>query len=183
MNKAKKTILKLRKIFQEGYLPSRYDDEYIFVAYLDKDLAEITNCFEHACFNLTNDQLENFDKDDFENFFSMPKLQNPDLSKSETFKTIIKQIKETGLKVGEMKENPKKNEWNVAMYFSDDDIDVHFLIQEQDGHWTGKVGKSPKVDNFSILPLNVSGVFSDYTLFKVFSIENPYCASKDERSL
>lgn len=170
-----KTIVKLKKIFKEGYLPSRdSSEEYAFIAYQDKDLAEITNCFEHACFNLTNEQLENFDKSDLENFFSLPKLKNDNLSREQIFEIVIKAIKSTSLNVGKAKETLKKNEWNVAMYFSDDDIDVHFLLQEKDGSWSGKMGKSDRVEHYSILPLKTEGVLSTYTLYKVFSIQNPF---------
>lgn len=190
-----KTYLKLNKIFRQGYLPSRGGEKYFLCNlrkkkektfnynpdvmhpkgdFLYEDYASITNCFEHACFNLKNEQLINFNIDDLEDFFSLPELADEELSRVEMFDRVQKTIQKTGLKVKKCKEKLKENEWNVAMYVSQYNIDVHFLLQEKDGSWSGKFGQSRKVDYYSILPLKVQGVFEDYNLFKVFTIENPY---------
>ena len=169
------TILKLNKIFKNGYLPSRDKNEkYNYIAFSGKNLAKITNCFEHACFNLTNEQLENFDLSDLKNFFSLPKLSNDELSQEDMFEVVKDAIASTGLKVKKMQEQPNNKSWNVAMYFSDYDIDLHFLLQEKDGTWSGKFGESDIVDHFNILPLKIIGTNVDYHLYKVFTIENPY---------
>ena len=167
-----RTYLKLKKIFKQGYIPSRDGMEYSCTS--SKNFAEITNCFEHACFNLKNEHLINFNIDDLEDFFSLPALANDTLTREEMFEEVKKAIQTIGLKVKKCKEELKANEWNVAMYVSQNDIDVHFLLQEKDGSWSGKFGQSRKVDCYSILPLKLQGVFEDYNLFKVFTIENPY---------
>ncbi len=194
-----KTYLKLNKIFRQGYLPSRGGEKYFLCNlrkkgkktfnynndvmhtkgdFLYEDYAGITNCFEHACFNLKNEHLINFNIDDLEDFFSLPELADEELSRVEMFDRIQKTIQKTGLKVKKCKEKLEENEWNVAMYVSQYNIDVHFLLQEKDGSWSGKFGQSRKVDYYSILPLKVQGVFEDYNLFKVFTIENPYIITK-----
>ena len=168
----KQTLLKLNKIFKAGYIPSRNKKE----DYASKDnmFKKITNCFEHACFNLTNEQLKHFDKKDFENFFCLPNLKNTELSREEIYNIVKHSITSTGLKVKSAEEELKPNEWKVAMYFSEHEIDLHFLLQEKDGSWSGKFGELEKVDRFQILPLKIYRTHTEYTLYKVFAIVNPY---------
>lgn len=173
------TILKLKKIFRLGYLPNRGKEQYSFVS----NSANVTNCFEHACFNLTNEQLKDFNENDLKNFFALPVLANVDLSREEMFDAVKKEIAKTGLKVKKTAENLKENEWNVAMYFSNYDIDVHFLLQEKNGGWSGKFGQSQKTDHYSFLPLKLVGVLTDYKLYKVFTIENPYLSKENKEEM
>ena len=174
-----KAYLKLNEIFSRGYLPRRGREEYKLVKGIDT--AEITNCFEHACFNLTNRQLTNFNSFDLDNFFSLPALADADMTKEEMFDGVVNAIERTGLKVKPMKDNLAKNEWNVAMYVSQYNIDVHFLLQEKDGSWSGKFGQSKKVDRYSFLPLKIEGAFEAYNLYKILTLENPYYIEKEDK--
>ena len=48
-------IKKLNMIYKKGYMPEREKETY-------SDLTtKVVNCFGHACFNLSNKELENLD--------------------------------------------------------------------------------------------------------------------------
>lgn len=129
------SIKYLKEIFEMGYIPSRDFSSYkeFFVA----------NCFEHACFNLTDKQLKS------------PKLINSFFSdfydKFSTEKTednMLNLITDTGLKIE--KSNRKtilKNQWKISLYFSLNPgyityiNDFHFFLQTYNSNiWTSKMG-------------------------------------------
>ena len=166
-----KATLKIKKIFKKGYLPARNYKPY------SKHSQEIANCFEHAIFNLTEEDLKHFSITDQEKFFSIPELKDDTLSREEIFDIIKKNISKTGLKIKPVQEG-KKNAWNVAMYFSEDEIDFHFLRQEEDGFWTGKFGRKETVEKYRILPLTIQTDLLKYSLYKVFSVESPFTKEK-----
>jgi len=178
-------IKKLNKLFKKGYLPSRHNVSYNGQYTKGEQIENLTNCFTHACFNITNEDLKrmNITKENaswiqirtvlYDDFF---------LDEEETAKSLFSYVRETGLEVEEDNDNSilKKNEWRVALYFRYplfDNGDYHFLLQERDGSWTEKVGTSPTVSSLPSLPQKLHG-FNGYDLYKTYKITNPYAEAE-----
>ena len=99
------TIRKLQKIIKQGHVPNRGLEPYI------KTYA-LANCFEHACFNLSNLQLKyghikECDTYDFSHF------RSPE--KDETFEKFANYLKETGLNIEKCSKN-KILKWSVRNF-------------------------------------------------------------------
>lgn len=162
------TIRKLQKIIKQGHVPNRGLEPYI------KTYA-LANCFEHACFNLSNLQLKyghikECDTYDFSHFHSP--------EKDETFEKFANYLKETGLNIEKCSKNKilKSNQWIIALYFEPlypVCKDYHFLLKEKDGTWSGKVGFSKNIETFENLPKEMDNNCF-YELYDTFCITNPY---------
>lgn len=139
-----KTILKLNRIFSMGYVPSRGDQTYARNAtYTDQTYGELSNCFSHACFNLTNELYEEYQISDEDILFFQGGFRRFSSDTNEEIaERVLGKIKSVGLIVSPATdfEVLKANQWRVAMYFnrisfpsgSDCIRDYHFMLQEKD---------------------------------------------------
>ena len=175
-NEVKRTgiIKKLNMIYKKGYMPSRGIEEY------GKVFTPVVNCFGHACFNLSNEMLEELSKDKnklskFFRTFETFGLQN-------LFREAKKRVQDVGLKFESsgVSEKLQNNQWKIAVYTKSDEFtgnDLHFMIQMPDGKWTSKLGSNSEVEVYNKLPR----VFhSLYDLYGVYKITNPYVKSEKE---
>lgn len=164
-----KTIKKVEQIFKLGHVPCRGNEHY-------GKTFMLANCFEHACINLSDKQIEEFgitDKDstEFGNFFRF--------TKDSTAEQMLKTLANFGLKVEKCPPEKivEKNQWLIALYFEcfyQINKDFHLLIREPNGTWTGKVGYTPECHSFDNLPNVVDSDIRFYELFNTYCITNPY---------
>ena len=181
-----KTILKLNKIFSLGYVPNRGNQSYNHRAtYTDQTYGELGNCFSHACFNLTNELYEEYEISDEDILFFQGGFRRFSTdSNEEVAEKVLGKIKTVGLIVSPATdiEVLKENQWRVAMYFnrisfpSGDYIrDYHFLLQEKDSSWSGKLFWGHQVENFETAP----EIYANrYKYFDTFIITNPNAREK-----
>lgn len=165
------TLIKLRKIFMAGYVPSRAIKNYTAVS------TKLANCLEHAIFNLEDDTLiSDFNFDDLETFANF--INSPNDTPEDISGRIFSMVDDVGLKVKrENFERPilKKNEWLVALYFNGVK-DFHLLLK-QDKVWTGKMGIKDKIEIFEELPKEIKqndARFGErkYSLYGLYTIKN-----------
>ena len=172
------TILKLQQIFKLGYVPSRGGQSYrIAENGIIKNYASIPNCFAHACFNLTNEQLARFNEADFRAFRGF--VQSVFHMNNYIAKDLFDFVKECGLKV--QRSNGKlpkySNEWKVALYFGTERFkkDYHFLLLEKDGTWSSKIGCESEIKYFDFPPKELMCNYEyPYQLYGIFKITNPF---------
>ena len=186
MNNKEMILKNLNEIFRKGYVPARGSESYRVHLSNGERASEMVNCLEHACFNLTNEQLDKccLNKND-SNFCcdTEPSYVNEEYENS-----LLGLIKSVGLKVNRCKENAvlKENQWKVALYFEDSDVfrDFHFMLQEKNNMWSSKQGVLDNVELYDEPPL----VFKKYYVkYGTYKITNPYIQSgkkdnKTERS-
>ncbi len=171
MNKA--TIKKLTEIYKLGHLPCRGNEPYC-------ETFRLANCFEHACINLTNEQIKQFEiseseSAEFGNFYA--------LTQKGTSMQFKKTLEQAGLQVEECDPDKvlKDSQWKVALYFEYFYMinkDFHFLIQEKDGRWSGKNGYTSNCQIFNTLPKRIEFGNRLYNFYSTFCITNPF-ASKE----
>ena len=176
-----KTILKLKKIFQLGYCPSRMAQSYDFVnPYTKTEFFTQINCFAHAVFNLSNQQiyencLTNNDTDSFRNL-----IEDYWETEDSIFKRLSAFITKTGLKIEKCNDEDelKENQWRVALYFCDGWTfkDFHFLLNESDGRWSSKYGTTNLLEFFDERPEKyIAQEYNDrYDYYGTYKITNPY---------
>lgn len=180
----KKGFLKfMNKIFERGDYAGRGNEKYTFVT------SHYVNCFGHAFFNFRNKYLNKLIRRypmqlyDFFFYFKGIKYRG-DKAYEKITQDMLERIKMTGLEITEsdIDEKLEDGEWKVAYYFNFDDreIDFHFLRQEKDGSWSGKFGKSKRVESFEQLPIIYDG---RYYLRGIFKIKNPFFEKDKEANL
>ena len=180
MENAKKRealLKKLNTIYKKGYIPSRESSEY------NQLYTKTINCFAHACFNLSNDDLQKLNPykselhDFFRNFGSCGVYNY--------FKVATEKMRQVGLSVqkSSLSESIQKNQWKIAYYIMNDEFsgtDIHFMIQGQDGKWTSKVGSTSKIEVYDKLP---DYYHNDYSLIGIYKITNPYIKLDDQKEI
>ena len=184
-----KGVIKIKKLFSMGYMPSRENQSYLAISPKTKtSYTHTANCFAHACLNLTNEQLDklNLDRCDTNTFDIKTYLYEPIEHMENTF---LKRIQRFGLKATPCEDNDlfnRENQWKVALYFGLSpltlDYDYHFLKQEKDGTWSSKVGwGSTELQLFSSLPdTYISPNNVGYSYYKTYIITNPFVEIKNE---
>ncbi len=170
MNRA--TIKKLSEIYKMGHLPSRDGADYITTY-------NLANCFAHACINLSDEQYKQFEisemnSREFGNFYGH--------SEESTSKQIIQTLSDAGLIVERCPIDKilKNNQWKVSLYFEffhTISRDFHFLLQEKDGTWSGKVGYTRKCQIFNYVPKNIEAGKNFYVYFDTYCLTNPYAST------
>ena len=172
MEKAKKRLVKkLNRIFSLGYIPSRENQSYKFKLNNGLKTGDLINCFFHACFNLTNNQIKKF-KISFEEadvlWHYYPTEKGVDRN---YISTLVKFIESTGLSINECKQNTKMNynQWKIAYYYNNQNFDFHFMLQEKDGKWSSKLGSSRNLEYFEEAPKEYH---KDYKLEGFYAITN-----------
>ena len=188
MEKHKPIIKRISEIFELGYVPCRGDESYFYKTKKLSKTGDLLNCFGHAVFNFTNEQLDSLNLCNSE-IFELQGYTGHDLDKKdkqEIADHFCGIIKDAGLLVTACSADAtmKFNQWKVALYFDKFTInnksyirDFHFLRQEKDGTWSGKSGYRPEVKKIDKLPQNYDYY---YTLFEVYSITNPH--AKEDRN-
>lgn len=190
------TILKLNTLVSLGHLPARGNERYDIVhpkyneknGYLVNCYGDLINCFAHACFNLSNNQIRELDINtvDMVNFSQFVPHRNA--SDLEIEKNLTSFVNSTGLRMRSC--NPqgimKSNEWKVSLYLckQPDIRDFHFFLQEKDGSWSSKYGyNADQLSTLDTLPERyVAPIFHDeYYYYKTYAIENPYVKDVKEK--
>lgn len=184
-----KTILKLKKVFMLGYCPERKGESYTFVnPYSKAGYYEHINCFAHACFNLTNQQItENcLDKIDALSFRNL--IEDFFESDSSIATRLKNFIRKTGLEIEECSDEEElaENQWRVALYFCNGFFfrDFHFILNEKDGCWSSKYGNENVLEFFETRPDKyIAEKYNDsYKYYRSYKITNPY-AGKNKKPL
>lgn len=177
-------IKQLQNIFKRGYIPSRHNTSYSGQTANGEKIENLTNCFTH-CLNITNEDLQQMNlTKETASWIKIETVTYDDyfLDEEKTAENLFDYVRKVGLEVEEFPVDGilKKNEWRVALYFRYplfDNGDYHFLLQEKDGSWTEKVGKSPTVSSLSSLPKKIHGYFG-YDFYKTYKITNPYAEAE-----
>ncbi|MBE7073889.1 MAG: hypothetical protein E7379_02220 [Clostridiales bacterium] len=166
------TILKLKKIFSLGYLPSRGDESYTLL-HRDTNIefSKIANCLAHSFFNLTNEQLEDFNLFDSGTFRWFYLDENDERA----LDRVLEFVEKTGLKVEEtsLEQDLAPNQWKVAVYFrvrENKNVipDFHFILQEKDGVWSSKEGAFPTIDYFQHPPEMFYSAYGSHFQYKLY---------------
>ena len=182
MEKRVPVIKKIGKIFELGYVPSRGDETYSFKTKNSILTGNILNCFAHACFNLTNEQIDelNLYEDEIFDLQGYNRSNLSQMKKEDVAQHFAGLIKDAGLIVEPCLEETvlNGNQWKIALYFDEIEFggskslrDFHFLIQEEDGSWSGKAGYTPRVKKFDKLTEKLDYYYSFY---ECYAITNPF---------
>lgn len=165
-------------------MPDRGDEEYDM-------FAKYVNCFEHACFNLSNRELEELGIDCFEYTYRSPFGEFSQNSIHEAKEEMLEFLTQTGLLVEKFdgKKILKSNQHKVALYFSEafereqGERDYHFLLQRKDGKWSGKCGDmSSRVESYETLEETLPYAFNNkYKLDTVLVLTNPYASEERQK--
>ncbi len=173
-----KTSKKIHALVKNGFLPNRGKEPYSGPAIM------LANCFEHACFNFTNQQLVENVSDEGSYLFG----EISPFPTNTFFNQISKVIVDVGLtfKPCEINDILERNEWKVAIYFSN--FDFHFLKQEEDKSWSGKNGWVGSLELYEDLPnqifrYNAPKGDSSYKLFGLYSLKNPNAKEDNEKQV
>ena len=177
-----KGLLKIAKIFKLGYIPSRENQTYSTICKsTGESYSRQANCFEHACLNLTNQQLKKLSLgDEAGDLFDIHSYDYEDTTSMQ--ETFVDRLKLFGLIAESCPADytPKnKNQWKVALYFGYSrfcgDTDFHLLKQEKDGSWSSKIGWSDDVEILPSLPEKyIPPHGTEYVLYNTYIITNPY---------
>ncbi len=92
------TIKKLKTIFSLGYLPSRGNETYRVITSKGIPAANLGNCLEHACFNLTNSLFKQYEFD-YVDALAFKGLLDYNLTYDENARSMLKLVSSVGLKV------------------------------------------------------------------------------------
>lgn len=175
------SILKLRNVVKLGHLPSRMVDEPYWARTTKTDVmfAGMANCVEHACFNFSNQQLDSIGigTDEAENVYGGFIEPDRECSGQEMEEKLMALVRDAGLFIEKESETSvlEPNQWRIALYFEEFYPDIHVLIQEKDGSWSGKCGYNVEVETFDSLP----HLWNDYyRLCGTYVITNPYAEKK-----
>lgn len=162
----KDTILKLRQVFSLGYVWSRGLEHYHYVLKNGLQSGTIINCFSHACFNLTNRQLDilDFNMDDYYVFRDF--YRDETATKREIAEELFTFVEDVGIKVERKSRDRilKKNQTVVALYFDEKFKDVHFIKLEEFG-WSSKPGIICSIDVFDEVPERISPFYDLYDTY------------------
>lgn len=108
MSLKEQTISKLNKIIMSGHIPSRSYKTY------NPRTTFVSNCFIHACFNLTDEQLYLFGENEADEI--MRHINYDKLSTDEEIKdSLFSVVKNSGLCIERVGKNHpcKDNQWVV----------------------------------------------------------------------
>lgn len=172
MEKARKRLIKkLNRIFSLGYVPSRENQSYKYKINRGMRTGDLINCFAHACFNLTNNQIKKF-KISFEEANAFWHYYISEKGVDRNYITSITEfIESTGLSINVCRQNAKMNynQWKIAYYYNNEILDFHFMLQEKDGKWSSKLGSSRNLEYFEEVPKEYH---KDYKLKGFYAITN-----------
>ncbi len=186
-----RTILvkKIGEVVKLGYFPTRGHEKYTFrfVNGGQEQIKDYINCFAHAFFNFSNEELrdlfvENGEvKTELLNEFWDFGIDRNNVDES-LERLISGLVRSTGLKAEKCTEVTEcgKNQWKVGVYYREPrngkSSDFHFLRWEEDSFcWSSKNGDESRVDSFYELPYIYR---KDYKLIAVYMVTNEYAKNK-----
>lgn len=182
-----KGLVKIKKLLKLGHFPTREKQSYTPISkHAQTSYGNQVNCFEHACLNLTNEQLEKLKlKYDDKYLFDIKSYSYEEQDSME--QTFVDRLKSFGLIAKPCPRDfvPKQeNQWKVALYFgfsfASMDTDYHLLKQEKDGSWSSKIGWSDEVEFLDELPEKYkSSSGTQYLLQQTYIITNPYAKERN----
>lgn len=158
----RKTILKLKEVFSHGYAWTRGCEHYSYVLNNGYNVAYIINCFGHACFNLTNKQLDNlnFNMTDYYALRNFYKYKNE--TKREVSEELFSFVEQAGIKVSSLSRGIlKRNQTVVALYIDEKYKDIHFIKLDEYG-WSSKLGITPGIKLYENVPEKISPFYEFY---------------------
>ena len=163
----KKAFSKLKEIIENGYLPRRY------LCHYGDDTRNLTNGLGHCMFNLTDPLLKKFTLED-RGIFCLG-LHMGEFTAENVEYHFIENAKLYGLTAVECRKNDMtdKRSWKVAIFSDEFGSDCHFLKEERNGIWTGKLGFYQDLSLYPALPRNIETRNHEYTLGKVLMLSNP----------
>lgn len=177
--KAKRALLKkLKTVVSMGHTPRRQMENYFFTTQANQDICSCVNCFAHACFNLSNEEIEKLGITESQGqFFGTfnSDFTTPDEGLE---RQVVSFVEKTGLEMKPLlkqSETLNRNQWKVAMYIDHSGLslfgkDFHFFLQEQDGSWSHKRGYFSNVERKEI----IGERYQKYDYYKTYVITNPY---------
>lgn len=131
----------LKKILKTKHYPP-------YSPLFESDLEKVSgkyNCYAHI-WGFDKSEIEQFP--DYEVFdipgFSGFEFEYPE-NEEELVRRVFQDMKLLGvdIKVSSINEPLKKDEWKIAIYYSN--YDFHFMRQDRDGTWSHKLGYSPHI--------------------------------------
>lgn len=189
MNPKDSAINKLNKIVKSGHIPSHSSKTY------NPRTTFVSNCFIHACFNLSDKQLYRFDENEATEI--MKHINYDKCSTGEEIKdSLFSIIKKSGLSIERVGRNHicKANQWIVAFYLIASKYslqqgvrriydDYHFMLKEKDGKWSEKRGGSPEINIIDKQPITIPNYHSQYVLQGYYLITNPYAEFTNNKTI
>lgn len=143
-------LRRLQQVFHDGYRPARGTQSYNVKLKNKTKAYAMVNCYGHACFNLQNEQLNDY------NFETMPLFGNFSGmfydTQSQATARMLDFIRATGLRVEECDPDKPIEEfksWKVGIYFEKHEYkrDFHLLLEEQPHLWSSKIGFEPCLEH------------------------------------
>ncbi len=160
-----KTILKLKEVFSSGYAWTRGCEHYKYVLNNGYKAADIVNCLGHACFNLTNKQLDNlnFDMTDYYALRNFYGYKNE--TKREVAEELFTFVEQADIKVNKLSQGILKcNQTAVALYIDEKFKDIHFIKLDEYG-WSSKLGVTPGIELYEDVPVRISPFYEFYDAY------------------
>jgi hypothetical protein len=173
-------ISKLKKIITSGHTPSRSHNTYGIIPSFS------SNCFIHACFNLTDEQLQSFNGNEMFEIMKHINGSKPSTDK-EIKNNLFSVVKATGLNIESTEKDYScnNNQWVVAFYLGARKYslepgkrpvyeDYHFMLKEKSGEWSEKQGTSTEINIIDNPPISYKSNENVYLLQGFYLITNPY---------
>lgn len=189
---------KVEKIFKMGFVPKGKFFSYTGSSRL------LTNCFGHAVCNFPEMFISKIVTSD-DSFAVFDLMDHSHYDKNMIKKEFLERVKSFGLKVAPCKIDTSTsfNSWKVAMYFSKNNDDYHFLKEENSvenrNTWSHKLGTcnseildTPKKAfyinrlegiNFENDYNKISNISTAYQLCGYYLITNPNANVNDDKLL
>ena len=186
-------ILKIKKMLALGHIPCRKNEHYkAYHKHTGVEVYKVTNCLIHACFNLTNKQLQKLTQEDIN--IIVHHIEHKLQPTEEIKEHIFTMLNKAGLTVQKYKKfgKPlKENQWLVAFYVGKKYfyeqvtfLDYHFMLKEKDGTWSEKIGFT-NIVNFRKAPPRSFTNKNTYIKYKregIYVITNPYATAEKTSS-
>lgn len=172
---------KLEQLFiRDGYRPARpLSQSYNVTLKNGAKAYALVNCFGHACFNLQNEQLNDYKFENFPLYGNFRGIAYEPQDKA--VQRMLEFIRATGLQVEDC--DPKKtiNEfksWKIGIYFEDNKYKRDFHVILEGDPCTSKIGFEPCVEGITgTLPTIYYNLLDDdpvvYELYNTYKITNP----------
>lgn len=158
---------RLKDIFENGYVPSRY------LSYYSKQTVQLTNALGHAAFNLTDPLLKLFSREE-RGIFALG-LHVGEGRLDIIKERLINNLSCFGLEVKPCKKNAAADSqsWKVAIFTDEFGSDYHILKQEKSGIWTHKPTFYQNLQAETNLPMYIDARHHEYIFGETLMITNP----------
>lgn len=181
-------VKKIEQVVKLGFLPKRGNEKYYyrFVNERNEYISDYINCFAHAFFNFSNQEIKDLfvengeiKKELLDEFWYFS-IDEHDVEGS-LEKLVTGLVRDSGLKASKCKDSTEcaNNQWKVGVYYREgtgESSDFHFLKWEDDEYcWSSKNGNETRVDKFYELPYVYR---KDYKLIDVYMVTNEFAKDK-----